>query len=126
MGYLAYIFSLIWLAFQDTTGLTFNQGTKMFLDQAVIINKWMFWAIIGIYLVVGFILLLLFLIKQARLSGIGILSGCWLAFFIFVPIGQGFVWWMSSGIANTFGLDGIIQPVKFWVLVILTVLIGIG
>lgn len=126
MGYLAYIISLIWLASQDTIGLNFNQGTKMFLDKAVIVNKWMFWGIIGLYVIVGLIILILFLVKHVDRSEIGILSGCSLIFFIFLPIAQGFVWWMSSGIANSFGPDGIIQPVKFWVLVILTVLIGTG
>ena len=125
MGYLAYIISLIWLAVQDTTGLTFNQGTKMFLDKAVIINKWMFWVMIGIYAAILLVLLILFLTKHIGRSTISI-GGCQMAFLIFLPIFQGFVWWMSTGIANSFGLDGIIQPVKFWVLVILTVLIGIG
>lgn len=125
MGYLAYIISLIWLATQDTVGLTFNQGAKMFLDKAVIVNKWLFWIILGVYFLIFLVLLILFLTKRIDRDIISI-GGCQMAFLIFLPIAQGFVWWMSSGMANAFGPDGIIQPVKFWVLVILTILIGTG
>jgi hypothetical protein len=127
MGYLAYIISLIWMAFQETTGLTFNQSVKMLLDQAVVVNKWMFWVIVGIYVVGLLIALGSFLLGRGGLASYaGTLGGCYLAVMIIIPIAQGFVWWISAGMANAFGPDGITNPTKFWIFLALTVLLGAG
>lgn len=122
MGYLGYIISLIWVVVQDTTGLSFNQGVDIFFNHAVVVNKILFWIVLGIVLIIGMAALIL-----SKTVGLDWrLSGCWIAFLIFMPIGQGFIWWMSSGLANAFGPEGIIQPIKFWALVILSLLIGTG
>ena len=126
MGYLAYIIALIWTAFQNTTGMTFNQGVKMFLDQAVVVNKWMFWIIVGIYVVVLLIALLMLLFGGDLASYAGALGGCYVAIMIFVPIAQGIVWWISAGMARAFGPTGITDPIKFWIFVALTLLLGAG
>jgi hypothetical protein len=116
MGYLAYFISLVSLVVNHPTNMTFNQRVDHFLDQAVSINGWMFWICVAIWIIT----VLSVKITKHRLTG-------WLSVILLtLPIGQGLVWLMSSGIATSFSADaGVTDLIKFLGLIILTLIIGI-
>ena len=117
MGYLAYFIALIWLVFQTTTGMGFNQGLDLFLDKAVEINKIFFFVAIALWVIV--------LIK-AIVSKRKTTTGCLSIFLLLLPLFQGAIWFMSSQIASSFSQQGIVDPIKFWVLVGISVVIGLS
>lgn len=119
MGYLAYVLALVIVVLGDTKGLLFNQGVDKFLDIAVQINQILFL----IFLALWILGLIYFLLSR---SWSGMALGCTTIFFALLPILQYLVWRVSIGLANSFNPSGITDPTKFWALVALTVLLGLG
>ena len=120
MGYLVYIFALTTVVLGNTKELTFNQGVDKFLDIAVNINQFLFWVILAIW-VFWMAFIVVSLLTKSKLA-----LGCTTVFFTVLPILQLFMWRMSIGLANSFDPSGITDPTKFWALVALTVLLGLG
>lgn len=122
MGYLAYVISLILTALQNTKGLTFTQGVKMFLDTAVIVNEVLFCIAVAAFVLILVVSIIIF---RDDLSNSGGGMGCAMYLFILAAL-QGIVWGISAGMASAFGPNGITDPTKFWIFVALAILLGSG
>jgi len=131
MAAFVYLFSLIYLAVANTTNLNFAQEVKLFLDVALVINKWLFLIILFITLVVflsGIIVTVFSVIVGNKkyiwdkLSFGLSCSTCITLPIIFLPIAQGLIYWANYLMANSIASQGIINPFKFWFGLILTIL----
>lgn len=123
MGYLAYILAVLSLLFRDTRGMTFNQAVKVILDTAGSINGFFFTAA----LVILGVMILVIIISAFAGSGGGVTVGGGLAFMVIIfTIGQGIILFLNVAMAESWGPDGITDPVKFIVAAVVTLLIGLS
>lgn len=121
MGYLAYVLALGSLLFRDTTGMDFNQTVDLILDIAGSINGFFF----TLSLVVLGLSFLTAVISAVRGSDKGTLLGATYAFgVVFLVIGQGVILFLNVAMAESWGPEGVTDPVKFMVAFVLTLFIG--
>ena len=112
----------------DTRGMSFEQGCSIFLRNAANVNEVILKVVFAVW-AVGALISVLFLIfghRHFELQTAG--CGCLvlLIFLVFLPLIQWLLWQVSLALANAYGPEGIIDPVKFWAMVVLTVLFGAG
>lgn len=131
MAGLVYIISLIYVAVINTAGLDFTQEADLFLETALKINKWLFLLTLSVTLAVfliGLITTFIFIAAGSKkfiwdkLSFGLSCSGCITLSIIFLPLVQGLVYWANYLMASSFDSTGITDPFKFWLGLILTVL----
>ena len=121
MGYLAYVIALVALVLSDTQGMTINQGVDKLLDDAVGINQFFLWLILGFW-ALGLFLSLFEGFRRNAKSCLG--CGCITFLLVFLPPIHFIIWQVNVGLANSFGPSGPTDPVQFWALVALTVFMG--
>jgi hypothetical protein len=124
MGWLAYSIALLALLFSSTKGESFNQGIYSFLNGAAFWNGVMFWIALGIWGIALLIVLGLLVFGNRDLKSMSLGCGCANFFLVGLPLFQGILWWMSSMMASTWTPGGLVDPVKFWLLVALFFLVG--
>jgi len=138
VGYLAYLTSLTVLAFKDTTGLTFAEGLDIFLDIVTKVNRIMFWVVLFLwsFLILVYLGLLVLAFPRATSTistegrfvvfGGGECTGCIGLIMLIALLTQWVVWRCSVVMANSWGPEGYTDPVKFWVMLGIIILLGIG
>lgn len=123
MGYLAYILAVLSLLFRDTHGMTFNQVVKVILDTAGLINGFFFTGA----LVVLVLMALVAIVSAIGRSDGGMVIGCMLFLQVgLLTIGQGVVLLLNVIMAESWGLEGMTDPVKFLIAAVITLLIGLS
>lgn len=125
MSYLSFIIALIqFLNRGGGEGVTFYQGLDTYLDIAVSVELF-FLKLSGVGLVVALLLFLLLLFKGKEL---GATCGCYLlALGVIWPILEVVTYFIATGLASSVDpMVGIVNPTKFWLLVILMALLGAG
>lgn len=124
MGYLAYIVAAIMMLFEETSNLTRDEGIDMFLDKAASVNEFIFYAVlvvVAILIAISFILSLM-----GRSVEIGAGCGCSSMMLLLLPLARFIVWRLSVGMANNWDAAGPTDEVRFYVYLVLTILLGSG
>lgn len=130
MSYLSFIIALLQLLNQGgTQGLTLYQGLDIYLDLVVGVERFFLNLSLGfmiIVLIVGAVIAVLSSGSwRESVSGLG--CGCYLLILAFIwPVLEFITFWIATGLADSVTAAGIIDPTKFWLLVILMALIGVG
>jgi hypothetical protein len=127
MTYLAYIYAIVKVVlFTNTSHMSFNQGMGVFLNTAAGAQEFLFWVSLVIWAVISIVIVgTVLLAGKNLLSGITSL-GCIAIPFAIYPLLQWLLWHVSLILANSWGSTGIIDPIKFWGIVILFLIAGLG
>lgn len=123
MTYLSFILSLFQFLKLDTSGYSMHRGLDIYLDMVVS------WELLFLKLsLVGFVLALaIFAIGLMVIRDVP--TGCWLYVLllgVIWPILEGITYLMAKGLAGSVTAEAIVEPTKFWLLVIFMVLLGTG
>lgn len=123
MSYLSFIIALIQFLNQNTEGLTLYQGLDQYLNMVVS------WELFFVKLSLGGLVLalIIFLVSLAMSKELGRTCGCYLLVLgVFWPILEVITYLIAKGLASSVTATGITDPTKFWLLVILMVILGAG
>ncbi|MDP3917602.1 MAG: hypothetical protein Q8Q30_00285 [Candidatus Woesebacteria bacterium] len=122
MSYLSFIIALIQFLNQDTARLSMFQGLDRYLDMVVGWELFFLKLSIGGF-VVALIIFLALLALDKDLAG----CGCYLLVLgVFWPILEVITYFIAKGLASSVTTEAIVDPTKFWLLVILMALLGAG
>lgn len=123
MSYLSFIIALVDLLNQGTANMTLYEGLDKYLDLVVTVELFF----VKLSLIAFVVALVLFIILLFTKDMLGSTCGCYLLVVgVAWPVLEIVTYYISRGLASSVDPTGIVDPTKFWLLVILMALLGAG
>lgn len=127
MSYLSFIIAAFQLFGMDTSAMTTSEGLDIYLDLVVSVERAFLSVSLIVFAVFAAILILLFVTRIVMLDEHSLCCGyIALCFAVIWPVLEFVTWSISKGLADSVSSTGIIDPIKFYLLAGLMVILGWG